>query len=111
MNRLAILTGQQWIWDRHAQIVARRHPRSGEGLHEYDMVAASPEVSHVRLNQTLKFTWPGPRRNVIKVSKVRRHEGAGGLNWFSHDLFLLLVFVARFLLPPVFSFSRSSIIS
>lgn len=61
------------------------------------MVAASPVVSHVRLIKTLRFTCPGPRRNVIKLSKVRRHEGAGGLNWFSHDLFLLLVFSCPFL--------------
>lgn len=38
------------------------------------------EGSHVRLSLvwTLRFTWPGPRRNVISVSKVRpafgRHE-------------------------------------
>ena len=40
------------------------------------MVTASPGVSHVRLTWTLEFTWPGPRRNVIRVSKVRRHEVA-----------------------------------
>ena len=41
------------------------------------------------------FGEAGPRRNVIKVSKVRRHTI---LNWFSHDHFLLLVFLSPALL-------------
>ena len=101
--RYIIIIGQYPISeDRRSRLVAKRHPRS----HAYDICGIAGGI-------TCHLTWAlnlwlagcaGPRRNVIKVSKVRRHKCTKLV--LTRPL-SALVSLSLALVPPVLSFPLS----